>query len=295
MRATRRQDDWHQLAGRNHEILVYCNATAPGSLSPAQVAPLLRPSPCTRRESRLHISPCRRTASYLTTCTLPQVEYLTAWFTSPLVLRRMAFALKCRSIIPAAAMDHPGRSWTDLTTSGTTATQKTVDGPSGKDWRGGRGAGQNIIPASKTRKSLQAGRRLAQTELADMRATLAGSVRVAASHTHGLGAFVTRRVEAGADVELCDCLEVPPVHLYSFLVLPSGKSLLPVTGACALVNHGCAANSAANVKPRLEGSVMILAALRDIAPGEELLLDYGKDYWCKDSRSSQCVVCYGPQ
>jgi len=29
-----------------------------------------------------------------------------------------------------------------------TATQKTVDGPSGKDWRGGRTAAQNIIPSS---------------------------------------------------------------------------------------------------------------------------------------------------
>ena len=34
------------------------------------------------------------------------------------------------------------------TVHATTATQKTVDGPSHKDWRGGRSAGANIIPAS---------------------------------------------------------------------------------------------------------------------------------------------------
>ena len=34
------------------------------------------------------------------------------------------------------------------TVHATTATQKTVDGPSMKDWRGGRGAGANIIPSS---------------------------------------------------------------------------------------------------------------------------------------------------
>ena len=34
------------------------------------------------------------------------------------------------------------------TVHATTATQKTVDGPSKKDWRGGRTASANIIPSS---------------------------------------------------------------------------------------------------------------------------------------------------
>lgn len=34
------------------------------------------------------------------------------------------------------------------TVHSTTASQKTVDGPSRRDWRGGRSANNNIIPAS---------------------------------------------------------------------------------------------------------------------------------------------------
>ena len=34
------------------------------------------------------------------------------------------------------------------TVHATTATQKTVDGPCNKDWRGGRGILENIIPSS---------------------------------------------------------------------------------------------------------------------------------------------------
>ena len=34
------------------------------------------------------------------------------------------------------------------TVHSTTASQKTVDGPSNRDWRGGRSVNNNIIPAS---------------------------------------------------------------------------------------------------------------------------------------------------
>merc|ERR1712223_644431 len=54
-------------------------------------------------------------------------------------------------LAPLAKIIHDNFSISEglmTTVHATTATQKTVDGPSGKDWRGGRGAGQNIIPAS---------------------------------------------------------------------------------------------------------------------------------------------------
>ena len=54
-------------------------------------------------------------------------------------------------LAPIAKVLHDKFGITDglmTTVHSTTATQKTVDGPSMKDWRGGRAAGGNIIPSS---------------------------------------------------------------------------------------------------------------------------------------------------
>ena len=54
-------------------------------------------------------------------------------------------------LAPIAKVLHDTFGITDglmTTVHATTATQKTVDGPSAKDWRGGRGAAFNIIPSS---------------------------------------------------------------------------------------------------------------------------------------------------
>lgn len=70
-------------------------------------------------------------------------------YTGQAVVSNASCTTNCLAPLAKVINDNFGIAEGLMTTvHATTATQKTVDGPSGKDWRGGRAASGNIIPSS---------------------------------------------------------------------------------------------------------------------------------------------------
>ena len=98
---------------------------------------------------------------------------------------------------------------------------------------------------------------------------------------HGRGVFAARRFAAGDEVEVCPTLELPDASVVGLLgdyVFGSGSesSALLLLGFGMLYNH----SSEPNLEYVEAGEATIaFMALRAIEPGEELTIDYGREWW----------------
>jgi len=99
---------------------------------------------------------------------------------------------------------------------------------------------------------------------------------------HGRGVYTTRRFVKGESVESCPTLELPGDQVtgrlgdYVFGSAEDESEVILLLGYGMLYNHSYEANCEyVQDGPR----TITFVTLRDVAPGEELTIDYGEEWW----------------
>jgi uncharacterized protein len=124
-------------------------------------------------------------------------------------------------------------------------------------------------------------------------------VRVGRSAT-GLGLFATKALEPGAYIVTYRGKRIPTAEAQERERRFGAKYMFEIDRRWTIdgssrrnlgryINHSCDANSEA----RLCKGQMVLVALRRIAPGEEITLDYGEEYFDLYLKASgcRCAAC----
>jgi SET domain-containing protein len=102
---------------------------------------------------------------------------------------------------------------------------------------------------------------------------------------HGRGVFAVRPIKAGETIEVCPTLEVPSGEItgrlgdYVFESAETAGHSVLLLGYGMLYNHSADANAEYETHGEQE---IAFVARRAIAPGDEITIDYGPEWW--DSR-----------
>ena len=104
-------------------------------------------------------------------------------------------------------------------------------------------------------------------------------IEVRPSSLHGYGVFATRRLARDEIIEECHCVVLAgtPVdanledYVYEWPQVPNGRAV--VLGSGSIFNGSSEPNAAWEVD--VARGLYIYRALREIAPDEEILIDYG--------------------
>ena len=113
----------------------------------------------------------------------------------------------------------------------------------------------------------------------------ASSVVVGPSARHGRGAFAARLIRAGELIEEAPVVVMPPDEIadlkktvmneYCFLWGEDERAAAVVLSNCSLCNHSYSPNAAFD--RRFATGTIAFLALRDIAAGEEITINYNGD------------------